>query len=121
MNEQAREGIMSYRRLGVSLISGAVLGIVCILGIGLRSGGFAGKGLFLLAMWYNRLIMGLVIGLADGLRFTEGSGNRYARGAILGLAVSLAIFLSTELRDVTSFLAGIVYGMVIEYVAARYA
>jgi hypothetical protein len=112
---------MSYRRLGVSVISGALLGIVCILGVGLRSGGFAGKGLFLLAMWYNRLVMGLVIGLADGLRLTDGSANRYVRGAILGLAVSLAIFLSTEFRDVPSFLAGIVYGLIIEHVAARYA
>lgn len=112
---------MNYRRLFISVASGAVLGIVCILGVGLRSGGFAGQGLFLLAMWYNRLIMGLVIGLADGLRLTDGPGNRYVRGAILGLIVSLAIFLSTEFRDVPSFLAGIVYGLIIEHVAARYA
>lgn len=111
---------MSERRLGVSLISGAMLGIVCIIGVGLRSGGFAGQGLFLVAMWYNRLLMGLLIGLADKLRLVEGASNRYVRGAVLGLAVSLAIFLSTELRDVPSFLAGIVYGMIIEHVAARY-
>jgi hypothetical protein len=104
----------------VSLISGALLGIVCIIGVGLRIG-FAGGGLFLLAMWYNRLVMGLVIGLADELRLVEGPANRYVRGAILGLAISLAIFLSTELRDVPSFLAGIVYGLIIEHVAARYA
>jgi hypothetical protein len=112
---------MNHRRLVVSLVSGALLGIVCIIGVGLRSGGFAGQGLFLLAMWYNRLIMGLVIGLADGLTLADGPANRYVRGAILGLAVSLAIFLSTEFRDVVSFLAGVVYGLIIEYVAARYA
>jgi hypothetical protein len=112
---------VDYRRLTVSLVSGALLGIVCIVGVGLRSGGFGGNELFLLAMWYNRLVMGLVIGLADGLRLTDGSANRYVRGAILGLAVSLAIFLSTEFRDVPSFLAGIVYGLIIEHVAARYA
>ena len=112
---------MDYRRLTVSLVSGALLGIVCIVGVGLRSGGFGGNELFLLAMWYNRVIMGLVIGMAGGLGLIDGPGNRYLRGIVLGLAISLAIFLSTELRDVPSFLAGIVYGLIIEYVAARYA
>jgi hypothetical protein len=112
---------MNGRRLIVSLISGAALGVVCILGVALRSGSVAGEGLFLIAMWYNRVIMGLVIGLAGRVKLIEGPGNRYLRGAILGLLVSLAIFLSTAMRDVPSFLAGIAYGIIIEYVAARYA
>ena len=111
---------MNHRRLVVSLISGAVLGILCLVGVGLRTG-LAGTGLFLLAVWYNRLIMGLVIGLAGELTLVHWPANRYLRGAVLGLMVSLAVFLSTEMRDVPSFLVGIVYGMVIEYVAARYA
>jgi hypothetical protein len=112
--------MMIHRRLVVSLMSGAVLGILCIVGVGLRTG-LAGTGQFLLAVWYNRLIMGLVIGLAGEWTLVDGPANRYLRGAVLGLAVSLAVFLSTEMRDVPSFLAGIVYGLVIEYVAARYA
>jgi hypothetical protein len=112
--------MVNHRRLIVSLISGAVLGILCVVGVGLRVG-TAGTKLFLLAVWYNRLIMGLVIGLAGGLTLVEGPANSYLRGAVLGVVVSLAVFLSTEMRDVPSFLAGIVYGLIIEYVAARYA
>ena len=108
------------KRLTASVITGALLGIVCIIGVGIRMGGLAGEGLFVFAMWYNRVIMGLMIGLAGGWQLIGGSWNRYLRGALLGLLVSLAIFLSTGLRDLPSFFAGIAYGLIIEYVAKRY-
>ena len=107
------------KRLKVSLISGAVLGVVCIAGLGVRSGGLAGKGLFAVALWYNRVIMGLVVGLADTWQIVREPLNRYLRGALLGLLVSAAFFLSTGMQDVVSFLAGIVYGLIIEVVAYR--
>ncbi|MFP3897028.1 MAG: hypothetical protein ACLFV5_09390, partial [Anaerolineales bacterium] len=96
---------MMKKRLTASLITGALLGIVCIIGVGIRTGKLAGNGLFLLAMWYNRIVMGLMIGLAGGWHLIEGPWNRYLRGGLLGLFVSLAIFLSTGLRDVPAFLA----------------
>lgn len=111
---------MMKKRLTVSLITGALLGIVCIIGVGIRTGKLGGNGLFLLAMWYNRVVMGLMIGLAGGWQLVDGAWNRYLRGGLLGFLVSLAIFLSTGLRDVPAFLAGIVYGLIIEYVAGRY-
>lgn len=109
------------KRLNVSLIAGAVLGVVCIAGLGVRSGGLAGKGLFAVALWYNRVIMGLVVGLAGAWQLVRTPANRYLRGALLGLLISAAFFLSTGLQDAVSFLAGIVYGLIIEAVAHRYA
>jgi hypothetical protein len=54
---------MSRKRLTISIVTGAILGILCIIGISIRMG-FARNELFILATWVNRVIMGLVIGLA---------------------------------------------------------
>jgi putative flippase GtrA len=43
-----------------------------------------------------------------------------ARGAILGLIVSFAFYSSTGFNDVVSFLAGIIYGIIIEFVAFKF-
>jgi hypothetical protein len=108
------------KRLIVSVITGAALGVICIIGGSARAGGFAGNELYLLALWYNRVIMGLTIGLAGGWQIPNGPWNRYVRGAVLGFLVSAAFFLSTEMRDVVAFLAGVVYGLIIEFAVGRY-
>ena len=83
--------------------------------------GFEGNELFLLANWYNRVIMGLVIGLAGGITVIKGKFNPLLRGLLLGLMVSLALFISTELRDPLGFMAGIAYGVIIDFLASKYS
>ena len=112
--------MLNTKRLVIALVCGALLGIICIFGVGLRLG-FEGNELFLLATWYNRVIMGLVIGLAGGITVINGKFNPLLRGLILGLMISLALFLSTELRDPLGFMAGIVYGVIIDYIASKYS
>jgi hypothetical protein len=41
------------------------------------------------------------------------------RGALLGLLVSFAFYSSTGFEDVIGFIAGIVYGIIIEFVALK--
>lgn len=107
---------MLTKRLKISLFVGAILGIFCIIGVGYRQG-YAGNELYLFAMWYNRIIMGLVIGLAG-----KWLDNRYIiRGLILGTLVTTAFFLSTAFRDWPGFLAGIAYGVIIDYFATKYS
>jgi hypothetical protein len=109
---------MFKNRLTVSLLSGAALGVICILGGSLRLG-WQGNQLLLFSLWYNRLLMGLVIGLASGLKVVRGQLNWLIRGALLGLAVSLAYFLTAGAGDWVSFLAGPVYGVITEYILKR--
>jgi len=109
------------KRLTISIVAGALLGIVCIIGGSIRASGFAGSELFLIAMWYNRVIMGLTIGLAGDWQLIEGAANRYLRGILIGLLISAAFFLSTGFQDVLAFFAGLIYGVIIEYVAHRWA
>ncbi|QSG09294.1 hypothetical protein [Halapricum desulfuricans] len=107
------------RRLAIGVLTGAALGVLCIVGVGLRIG-FEGNELFLIAMWYNRVVMGLLIGLAGGLRIVDSEYNVLVRGVLLGLVVTTAITLTSEFRDWPSFLAGVAYGAIIDWVATRY-
>ena len=63
--------------------------------------------------------IGLMIGLAGDLILIKGDWNWLLRGAILGLVVSAAYFLTSGGRDWVSFIAGIVYGVIIEFVINR--
>ena len=56
------------KRLIISLITGALLGVICIIGGTVRAGGFIGNEFYIIGMWYNRIIIGLVLGLAVDLK-----------------------------------------------------
>lgn len=107
---------MNKKRMTTSLITGAILGVFCIIGASIRLGGDASASI-LFALWYNRIIMGLVIGLST--RKTELT-KVLIRGAFLGLLVSFAFYASTGFTDIVSFIAGIIYGIIIEYVAFKF-
>ena len=106
---------MISKKLKVSIISGALLGIICIIGGGIRMG-YSGNQLYLFALWYNRLIMGILIGLTE----MKAGVNGLVKGGFLGLIVSLAFYLSTGMSDLVSFLAGIIYGVIIVAAARKY-
>jgi hypothetical protein len=110
---------MIKRRIILSFIMGAVLGVLCIIGVGTRIG-FTGNGLFLIAMWYNRVLMGIVIGVAHDVKIIDSDKNFLIRGFLLGLLVTLAITLTSGFLDLPSFFAGIAYGIIIDWVATGY-
>jgi hypothetical protein len=107
---------MFSKRMKICIALGTILGVVCIIGASIRSG-FQSDVSFLFALWYNRLIMGIMIGLASRSRdLLKAAG----RGALFGLLVSFAFYASTGFSDIVSFLAGIIYGMIIETFAFKY-
>jgi uncharacterized membrane protein len=98
------------KRLKEALIGGALLGIICVVGAYVRSGSSASP-IFVFSLWYNRVI----IGLAVGAPWKETSrAKALLRGAFLGLLVSFAFYSSTGFQDPISFVAGIVYGAILE-------
>lgn len=98
------------RRMKEALIGGALLGIICVVGAYIRSG-TADSLVFVFSLWYNRVI----IGLAVGAPWNETSRSRaLLRGALLGLLVSFAFYSSTGFQDPISFVAGIIYGAILE-------
>lgn len=110
---------MKNKRLFIALVTGAVLGILCLIGIGVRIG-FEGNELFMFATWVNRVVIGLIIGLASSFVIKENFRNILFRGATLGLIISGSFYLATNFYDTPGFFAGIVYGMIIDYVATKY-
>lgn len=106
---------MLNNRLQLSVLTGAILGVLCIIGSGIRFG-YNGNEIFLLALWYNRLIMGVVFGLLDD----EQGIKIIIRGAILGFLISFAFYLSTGFKDIIALFAGIGYGVIIDFMASSY-
>ena len=98
------------KRLKVALVGGVLLGLVCVIGASVRSG-FAASPIFVFSLWYNRVIIGLVIGAPWG---PSSRNQALFRGALLGLMVSFAFYCSTGFDDAVSFVAGIVYGVILE-------
>jgi uncharacterized membrane protein len=98
------------RRMKEALFGGAFLGIICVIGATIRSGS-AASPVFVFSLWYNRVI----IGLAVGAPWKETSRSKaLLRGAILGLLVSFAFYSATGFQDPISFVAGIIYGVILE-------
>ena len=103
---------MNTKRLLLGILAGAILGVFCIIGASVRSG-FAHEADYLFAFWYNRVIIGMAIGLAAPLSELR---KVLLRGAIIGTAVSFAFLSSTGYGDLTGFFAGVVYGVIIDFV-----
>lgn len=109
---------MDTKRVITAVLMGAFLGIFCIVGVGWRIG-YSGNEVYLIGMWYNRVVMGLLIGLAADVTIIDSEYNYIVRGFVLGLVVTTAILVSTEFRDVPSFFAGLAYGVIIDWAATR--
>jgi hypothetical protein len=94
----------------VSLIGGVLLGIVCVIGAYVRSG-FTAEPVFVFSLWYNRVILGLVIGSP-----WDSTNRKKAliRGGLFGLLVSFAFYSTSGFADPVSFVAGIAYGVILE-------
>jgi uncharacterized membrane protein len=104
------KGVGMKRRMKEALIGGALLGIICVVGAYIRSGSSASP-FFVFSLWYNRVI----IGLAVGAPWKETSRSKaLLRGALMGLLVSFAFYSATGFQDHISFVAGIVYGAILE-------
>jgi hypothetical protein len=111
-----RSDIMNKKRLVIGLIAGALLGVVCIIGAQIRTGGEKDTA-YLFAFWYNRLLMGGVIGLVG---FPLAYKYKLLRGAIIGISVSFMFYASTSFGDHIGFVVGAVYGVIIEVVLNKF-
>lgn len=107
--------MFNRKRLIIGLIMGALLGVICIVGAQLRSG-FEREFVYLIAFWYNRLLIGFVIGIASS---SSNIKVILIRGALIGFLVSFAFYSATGFDDVVGFIAGIIYGVIIEFTAYK--
>jgi hypothetical protein len=116
--------LSSYRRIAIATLTGALLGVLCIIGVGARiPGGYTANTIYLLAVWYNRVIMGFFIGTSGDITLIKSTkeknyGNAILRGLLFGLiTTSATLLLSTTIFDIMGWFAGLVYGPIIDLVA----
>ena len=114
----------NYRRIGISVITGALLGVLCIIGVGARIPDQYSNVIYLTAVWYNRVIMGLMVGFAGHVTIIKSENeknyvNSIVRGIIIGLIVSSATLLLSDTipLDWLGWFMGLLYGPIIEVVA----
>jgi len=100
------------KRIIVAIIAGSLLGVFCVFGAQYRHNGEL-DNLYLFGYWFNRALMGLVVGLfhQDTVFF-----KRIIRGTVIGLLVSFSFYSASEYKDFIGFLAGGIYGIIIELV-----
>ena len=111
-----------YLRTLISAGLGAILGIFCIIGVSQRIPAviLTTSSIYLLGAWYNRLIMGIMIGLAGELHFL---GEKYRiiesiiRGIVIGAIISVSFSFLIQQPTWTYFFAGTAYGLVIDLVS----
>ncbi len=113
----------NFRRIIIATVVGALLGVLCIIGVGSRIDGGYTNTIYLAAVWYNRVIMGLMIGFAGDTVIIHREEeknyvNAIVRGLILGLIVTSAtLLLSETIFDLMGWFAGLIYGPVIDVIA----
>lgn len=104
------------KRMKASLIGGALLGIICVIGAYVRSD-FTASNNFVFALWYNRVMIGLVIGAPWPV---AEKNITLLRGGLLGLLISFAFYSTSGFVDPLSFVAGIFYGVILEIYLSKY-
>ena len=117
--------MVNYKRFLISTLMGAVLGVVCILGVGMRiPGTYLDNIVYLMGIWSMRVLLGMTIGLAEGIVILKGEQwkkwvNVIIRGILFGLVFSTTLVLIDPffMSRWTTFAAGIAYGPIIDLIA----
>ncbi len=115
--------MVNYKRFWISTLTGAILGVACIIGVGQRiPGTYAENIVYLMGIWLLRVILGMTIGLAEGITFLKGEKwekwlNAGIRGILFGLVFSVALLLIDPFFSFATFGAGIAYGPITDLTA----
>ncbi|MEA2046027.1 MAG: hypothetical protein U9N48_05855 [Euryarchaeota archaeon] len=107
---------MDTKRVLISTALGLLFGGICTYGSVDHIPSELPMVPILASIFYNRVLLGFVIGIADGIEISPA-----LRGAVLGLIVSAAIAIPTGVVESAAVIiaAGIVYGIIIDVVATK--
>ena len=114
---------MNWKRLIFSIPLGMLMGVFCVIGLSQRipAGGVdPSNTIYLWGAWYERVIMGVMIGFAGELVIFKSKRNllnAFIRGAILGLFTSAGFAFFQQFIDLPFFFAGMIFGGITDIVA----
>ena len=106
---------MNTKRVLISVALGILFGAVCAYGSANNLPAGMPAMPILAAIFYDRVLIGLVVGIADGIK-----ANPALRGAVLGAILSVLIAIPAGVTGGAILIgAGIAYGVIIDVVATR--
>jgi hypothetical protein len=109
-------GYINTRRIKISLALGVVAGAICLYGTLTSIPGVLSLPI-LATIFYDRVLLGFVVGIAYGLKI-----HPVIRGAIIGAVVSLIIAIPSGITGGALLMgAGVVYGIIIDLVATKFS
>ena len=109
-------GYINTRRMKISVVLGVVAGAICLYGTLTSIPGVLTLPI-LATIFYDRVLLGFVVGIANGLKI-----HPLIRGAIIGALVSLLIAIPSGITGGALLMgAGVVYGIFIDLVATKFS
>jgi hypothetical protein len=115
---------MNTKRIAIATVIGLLCGLFCAYGtiwIAASKPALVLTTGLLAVVVYNRVLLGLVVGLGDDIPL-----HPVLRGALIGVIISLAMALmnmiDVGISDGVAFIAfGIVYGIIADVVATKFS
>ncbi|MBD3230419.1 MAG: hypothetical protein GF329_19725 [Candidatus Lokiarchaeota archaeon] len=118
---------MNVKRLIISVILGVVFGILCATGAFIlfqENTEIPNLIIYVTGAFYNRVIMGFLIGFADRLKIykdKENIINSIIRGAVLGIIVSVGFAFFNVTLNVNFFIMGIIFGILNDIISTKFS
>jgi H+/Cl- antiporter ClcA len=113
---------MNPKRVLIATIVGALCGVFCAYGTSqIKDPSFPVTAGVLASVFYNRLLIGFFVGLADNIKL-----HSVIRGALIGAIISLAMSIipiidGQAMGGITLLIAGIIYGILADVIATRFS
>ncbi|MFX1392496.1 MAG: hypothetical protein ACFFAH_02875 [Promethearchaeota archaeon] len=114
---------IDVNRMIIALIIGAVFGIFCAWATSQAPIPSAWLTIeFLIYIFYNRLILGFILGISDNIKIINSKyANAAIRGAIIGTIISVILIIIPGWAAISYLFSGIVYGVIIDLIATRFS
>ncbi|MFX0069739.1 MAG: hypothetical protein ACFFAO_01485 [Candidatus Hermodarchaeota archaeon] len=114
---------INIKRMVITIVLGALAGLMCAYGTSTAPVPKEYLTMeFLVWVWYNRFILGFVLGIADHIRLLNNDiGNSAVRGAIIGAIISILMIIIPGVAAISYLFAGIVFGLLIDIIATKLA
>lgn len=110
---------INTKRLIICLVLGAITGLFCAFATAATN---KVSIEFMIYIWYNRLILGFVISIADKIKIIKNErGNSIIRGVILGILISMILIIIPGLAAISYLFAGIIFGALIDLISTLLA
>ncbi|MDI6730693.1 MAG: hypothetical protein QMD06_04045 [Candidatus Altarchaeum sp.] len=113
---------MNTKRVLIATVIGLLCGLFCAYGtVSMENHSFVITTGILASIVYNRILIGFVVGISDGIKL-----HPVIRGAIIGAGITMAMSIISivdgdVIEGLVLILFGVVYGIIADVVATKFS